>query len=97
MTKINEREFARICEGIRADRVKIYRYNPIGTETETMLWMLLSILVSYLSLSEVETPCFNGMPTAETYREAILYVLRNRMENEFEIEKYLDQLTKPGS
>ena len=97
MTKISEEEFARICEGIYEDRAKIYKHNPIGTQNETLLWMLLSVLISYLSLQEIETPCFNGMPTADTYREAILFVVKNRMENAFEIEKYLDRLTGNGS
>ena len=94
MTKISEAEFARICEGIYQDGDKIYRHNPIGTREETLLWMLLSVLVSYLSLSEIETPCFNGMPTATTYREAILHVLSIRREANFDAEKYLNQLTK---
>jgi hypothetical protein len=92
MTKISEAEFARICEGIYEDRDKIYKHNPIGTQEETLLWMLLSVLISYLSLSEIETPCFNGMPTADTYREAIQFVLKNRMKDNFDIEKYLDRL-----
>ena len=93
MTKISEQEFSRICEGINEDRQKIYKHNPIGTEEETLLWMLLSILLSYLSLSEIETPCFTGMPTKETYREAILFILRNK-KTDFEAEKYLDSLEK---
>ena len=93
MTKISEAEFARICEGIHEDRDKIYRHNPIGTEEETLLWMLLSVLISYLSLTEIETPCFNGMPTAETYRDAILHVLQLRTETKFDAEIYLNQLT----
>ena len=94
MTKISEAEFARICAGVNQDREKIFRHNPIGTEEETLLWMVLSVLISYLSLAEIETPCFNGMPTAATYREAILFVVRGRMKDNFDIEKYLDQLTK---
>lgn len=94
MAKINEAEFARICEGIYEDRDKIYKHNPIGTREETLLWMLLSVLISYLSLSEIETPCFSGMPTAQTYREAIAHVLRLKMEAPFDAEKYLNQLTK---
>jgi hypothetical protein len=93
MTKISEAEFARICAGIYEDRDKIYRHNPIGTQQETLLWMLLSVLHSYLSLSELETPCFSGVPTAETYREAILFVLKSRMDNDFDVEKYLNQIT----
>jgi len=56
------------------------------------LWMLLSCLISYLSLSEIETPCFTGMPTAETYRSAILFVLKDRKVKDFNAEDYLDKL-----
>lgn len=94
MTKISEAEFARICLGIFEDGDQIYKHNPIGTREETLLWMLLSVLTSYLSLSEIETPCFNGMPTAEIYRDAISYILRERKTGEFNVEKYLNQLTK---
>jgi hypothetical protein len=92
MTKISETEFARICAGIYEDRESICRHNPIGARDETLLWMLLSILISYLSLSEIETPCFNGKPTAETYRQAILFVLRDRKASDFDAENYLAQL-----
>ncbi len=94
MTKISEQEFARICEGIYKDRASVCRHNPIGTHEETLLWMLLSCLISYLSLSEIETPCFNGMPTAETYRNAILFVLKDRKIEDFDPEIYLGKLIK---
>lgn len=94
MTKISEAEMARICEEIYNERDAIYKHNPIGTREETLLWMLLSILNSYLSLSEIETPCFTGLPTAETYREAVIFVLRDRKSDEFNTEKYLDQLVR---
>jgi len=92
MTKITEREFSRICRGIYEDRETILKHNPIGTPEETLLWMLLSILISYLSLSELETPCFTGMPTEETYRQAILFILKDRKAEEFDAESYLDKL-----
>jgi hypothetical protein len=92
MTKISEKEFARICAGIYEERESIFRHNPIGTREETLLWMLLSVLVSYLSLSEIETPCFNGRPTEETYREAILFILRDRKTEDFDAKDYLEQL-----
>ncbi len=92
MTKITEDEFARICEGIRGDRESIVRHNPIGTGEETLLWMLLGILISYLSLSEAETPCFNGMPTAETYRQAIRFIVEPRRSDDFDVDSYLDKL-----
>lgn len=92
MTRISETEFAEICEGIYQDRAVIFEHNPIGDQHTTLLWMLLSCLISYLSLSEIETPCFTGIPNAETYRQAILFILKNRKIEQFEPEKYLDKL-----
>jgi hypothetical protein len=92
MTRISEAEFARICQGIGTDRKAILKHNPIGTEEETLLWMLLSCLISYLSVSDAETPCFTGRPDAKTYREAVLFVLRNRRLNDFDPAIYIDQL-----
>lgn len=94
MVTISETEFKRICAGIYEDREMICRHNPIGSREETLLWMLLSCLVSYLSLSEIETPCFTGKPDAETYREAILFVLKDRQAGNFDAEKYLNELIK---
>jgi hypothetical protein len=93
VSKISENEFARICRGISEDREIICQHNPIGTREEILLWMLLSCLVSYLSLSEIETPCFTGKPDAETYRTAILFILKDRMIENFDAEKYLTELT----
>lgn len=92
MSKLSEKEFARICVGIVEDREIIIKHNPMGTDEEILLWMLLGCLVSYLSLSNMETPCFTGRPDANTYRTAILSILRDRRENDFEIEKYLEKL-----
>lgn len=94
MNNISEQEFARICEGIYHDRAAIFRHNPIGTREETLLWMLLSCLINYLSLTEIETPCFTGMPDADTYRKAILYILQERRAENFPVEKYLDEMIK---
>lgn len=92
MNKITESEFARICKGIYEDREIIIKHNPIGTREETLLWMLLSALISYLSLSEQETPCFTGIPTAETYYTAIEFILRDRRHPPFDTQKYLKEL-----
>jgi hypothetical protein len=92
MTKISEQEFVKLCEGISEDRELICKHNPIGTSEETLLWMLLCCLVSYLSLSEIETPCFAGKPNAETYRDAIVFVLENRKSEDFKTEIYLNKL-----
>lgn len=92
MTMISEAEFARIVAGIYEDRAGIIKHNPIGTPREILLWMLLSCLVSFLNLTEIETPCFTGAPTAETYRDAILFILRDRKSGDFDAEKYLETL-----
>jgi hypothetical protein len=91
--KLSEAEFARIVSGIREDRESIIKHNPLGTDEEILLWMLLSCLISYLNLSDVETPCFNGKPDAQTYRDAIVFVLKDRRSDDFEPEKYLIELT----
>lgn len=96
MSRISEAEFARMVEGIRNERESIIKHNPIGTDEEVLLWMLLGCLASYLSLSELETPCFNGKPDAVTYREAVLLVLRGHMETEFDAEGYLNGLRQSG-
>lgn len=90
MTTISEEEFARICEGIKYDREKIIANNPIGSDNEVLLWMLLGVLVSFLNLSEVETPCFNDRPYEKTYREAIHFVLAHRKAGDFDVEKYVN-------
>jgi hypothetical protein len=92
MAKITETQFSHLCDQIIADRKGIVGSNPIGTAEETLLWMLLGVLVSYLSLSDQETPCFIGIPDAETYRKAILHVLRGRMKPVFDAEPYLNKL-----
>ena len=92
MTHISEHEFARIVDGIREDRDSIIKHNPIGTDEEILLWMLLAVLSSYLNLTEQETPCFTGRPNAETYREALRFVIRNRMTEAFDLETFFAQL-----
>ncbi len=94
MTKISEQEFERICRGIKEDRETIWKHNPIGTREEILLWMLLSCLVSYLSLTEIETPCFNGKPDAETYRTVILFVLKDRKTENFDEQECLTELVE---
>jgi hypothetical protein len=93
MAKISESEFERIVDGLIEDRESIIRHNPIGSREETLLWMLMSCLVSYLSLDDNETPCFTGRPDAQTYRTAINFILRDRTTCEFDATLYLDKLT----
>lgn len=92
MTLISEHEFARIVDGIREDRESIIKHNPIGSDEEILLWMVLACLSSYLDLSEQESPCFTGRPDAKTYRDAITFVVRPRMMKPFSIDEHLDRL-----
>lgn len=92
MACISETRFAEICSGIRDDRAAIIKHNPIGTDDEVLLWMLLSCLVTYLSLSDEQAPCFTGRPDAKTYRDAILFVLKGRCENGFDPEPHVDRM-----
>jgi hypothetical protein len=92
MQKLSELEFAQICAGIWDDRDAIVKHNPVGTRHETLLWMLMSCLISYLSLSEIETPCFTGRPDEKTYRDAILYIVEKRRAAAFDAEKYINKL-----
>lgn len=92
MTRITEAEFKRICDGIYEDRESIITHNPLGTRREILLWMLMSCLVSYLSLTDIETPCFTGKPDAETYRKAILFILSDRKTGEFDAGRYMEDL-----
>lgn len=89
MTVISEAEFARICNGIAKDRETIIKHNPLGSDEEILLWMLTSCLVCYLNLTDIETPCFTGKPNADTYRNAIHFVLKDRRSEDFEVGQYL--------
>lgn len=92
MTTITEVEFARIVAGIIEDADSIFRHNPVGTREETLFWMLMSCLVTYLSLSELETPCFTGTPNAETYKEAVRFIVAARQGEKFALEPYLERV-----
>jgi hypothetical protein len=92
MTTISEAEFARIVNGIIEDRVAIIKHNPLGSDEEILLWMLLSCLISYLNLTELETPCFTGVPNADTYRDAIRFVLNERRADDFDVDEYIQHL-----
>lgn len=92
MSSISETEFARICSGIAADRETIIKHNPIGPDAEVLLWMLLNCLNSYLSLDESEVPCFTTRPDSELYRQAIIFVLKDRMTEDFDAGAYMTVL-----
>jgi hypothetical protein len=92
MSYISESKFGEICDGIRTDRALIIKHNPIGPDDEILLWMLLSCLVSYLSLEENETPCFTGRPDADTYRNAVNFVLVDRRIPDFDPQPHIDRM-----
>ena len=93
MTQISRTELEKIVDGIIADRDSIIKHNPMGSDEEILLWMLLSTLVIYLNLSDLETPCFTGRPDAATFRTAIEFVLRDRLTEEFDLGPVLDMLS----
>ena len=94
MHTITEKQFEDLVDGIVGDREVIIRHNPVGSsDEETLLWMLMSCLVSYLSLDDAETPCFTGKPDAETYRGAIRFILSKRNASSFDVERYLAKLS----
>jgi len=95
MHRITEAELKQISAGILADREIIIKHNPIGTESEILLWMLMSCLVSYLSLTDSETPCFTGKPNAETYENAIRFILKHRKSEPFNEAEYIGRLLSP--
>ena len=92
MTTVSEDEFSKICEQIYVDREQIYQFNNNASHNEVLLWMLLSCLISYLNLSDAQIPCFPGTPDAETYRQAILHVLKNRTNPPFNPNQSLQKL-----
>ena len=92
MSYISESKFGEICDGIRTDRELIIKHNPIGPDDEVLLWMLLSCLVSFLSLEENETPCFTGRPDADTYRNAVNFVLVDRRTEDFDPKPHIDRM-----
>ena len=92
MAYISRSEFERLCKGIRTDRETIIKHNPIGSEEETLLWMLMSVLVSYLSLEEKEIPCFPGDINSDTYKNAILFILESKSDESFDPEPFLEEM-----
>ncbi len=92
MELISEVSFAKICRDIKNERDVILKHNPIGTEDEILLWMLLGCLIAWLSLSDSDIPCFNGTPNADTYLDAIQFVLRTRQESDFDASKYIGEM-----
>lgn len=94
MATINEEQLAGLVGGIVTDRDVIIKHNPVGTSEEILLWMLMSCLVSYLSLEDAETPCFTGRPDAETYRQAIRFILNGRTNPDFDVERHLAKLSQ---
>lgn len=97
MIKIREENFRQIIDGICEDKDLIIKHNPIGTDEEILLWMLLSTLVSYLSLGDSQMPVIKGKANAVGYRDAIRFVLEDRRVNNFHFEHYLDEICDANS
>ena len=90
MVGITEREFQALCDSVLAEREAILRHNPMGTPEETLLWMLLGVLISYLSLDASETPCFPGRTGSGAFRSAILQIVAQKRTEDFDARPYLE-------
>ena len=93
MAGITELEFSKLCASVSAEREAIVRHNPMRTPEETLLWMLLGVLISYLSLDAAETPCFPGNTDANVFRDAILQIVARKRTEEFDALPYLAEFT----
>lgn len=93
MAKITEKEFVKIVDGICEDRESIIKHNPIGSDEEILLWMLMSCLINFLGLTDQQIPCFPGTPTAETYRQAIGYIISESCDEKFDVAGQLCKLS----
>jgi hypothetical protein len=38
----------------------------------------------------METPCFTGRPDEDTYKEAIIFILRGRTDGDFDPDPYIE-------
>ncbi|HEX8144786.1 MAG TPA: hypothetical protein VF553_19610 [Pyrinomonadaceae bacterium] len=94
MSTISEQEFKKLCADIYADRFQIYAYNPNVSRKEALLWMMLGCLVSLLSIPILEQPSAYGGASEDPYGDAILEVLKARMEPDFDPQAYLDELSR---
>lgn len=92
MAKITEKEFVKIVDGIVEDKSSIIKHNPIGSDEEILLWMLMSCLINFLGLTDQQIPCFPGTPTAETYRQAIVYIISESCDEKFDVASHLENL-----
>ena len=46
----------------------------------------------YLRVPEIETPCFSGRPNADTYKDAIKFILNDRREDDFDSMTYIESM-----
>lgn len=93
MGKLSEKEFVKIVDGVVEDRDSIIKHNPIGSDEEILLWMLMSCLINYLGLEGNQIPCFPGTPTAETYRQAICFIIAESCDEKFDVGAELRKLS----
>jgi hypothetical protein len=95
MSTISEQEFKRLCDDVYADRLRIYAYHPnAGSRREALQWMLLGCLVSLLSIPLLEQPGVYGGASEDPYGDAILEVLKDRVQPHFDPQIYLGELSR---
>lgn len=94
METITEQEFKTLCDDLYRDRDEIYPFNPNVTHREALLWMLLGILVSLLSVPILEQPSVYGGTNSDPYGTAVIELVLQRASPEFDPETYLKELSE---
>lgn len=94
MSTISEQEFKKLCDDAYADRLQIYAFNPNVSGREALLWMILGCLVTLLSVPILEQPSVYGGASDDPYGDAILEVLKERVEPDFDPQTHLSELSR---
>jgi hypothetical protein len=94
MSTISEQEFKKLCDDAYRDRFQIYAFNPNASRREALLWMILGCLLTLLSVPILEQPSAYGGTSEDPYGDAILEVLKDRMESDFDPQTYLGELSR---
>ncbi|HEX8775393.1 MAG TPA: hypothetical protein VF735_17620 [Pyrinomonadaceae bacterium] len=93
MSTISEQEFKKLCDDVYADRFQIYAFNPNASRREALLWMILGCLLTLLSVPVLEQPSAYGGASDDPYGDAIIEVLKDRRETDFDPQTYLGELS----
>lgn len=91
MITISETRFRTICDDAYRDRHQIYAFDPNAGRAQTVLWVILGAIHSYLSLSDAEIAQLNG-PKFTSYSDVICEMVQARQDGNFAPRPVLDDL-----